>query len=76
MTLEHPLVDALYFVITIIHHTSPTNQLKSSHMKNSKILKRKRTSGSFSLQNFTTFPHHHSKKRADIRCVYSLNFMY
>lgn len=31
-------------------------------MNNSKILKRKRTSGSFSLQNFTTFLHHHSKK--------------
>lgn len=45
-----------------IHHTFPTSQLKSSHMKNSKILKRKRTSGSFSLQNFTTFLHHHSKK--------------
>lgn len=48
--------------LQIIHHTFPTSQLKSSHMKNSKILKRKRTSGSFSLQNFTTFLHHHSKK--------------
>ena len=45
-----------------IHHTGPTSQLKSSHMNNSKILKRKRTSGSFSLQNFTTFLHHHGKK--------------
>lgn len=41
-------------------------------MNNSKILKRKRTSGSFSLQNFTTFLHHSKKASRHTVCLLAL----